>query len=411
MEESVYTLHQLLSGVREALDRAFPVSVWVKGEVQSLSVNRSGHCYIDLIEKNTLTGALLAQARAIIWSNRYRSLAVRFAAETGRSLEGGINILARVSVNYSELYGLSLVIEDIDHSFTAGEAFLERQRTIDRLTKEGMMDLNSQLPMADLPRRLAVISASTAAGYGDFMEHLHNNPYGFRFVSELFSAPMQGSEAPAGIEAALVAIADRVTDFDAVLILRGGGSATDLACFDSYDLALAIAQFPLPVLTAIGHERDVHVADMVAYEHLKTPTALADWFVDIFAQEDCRVQSLAGRLSLAVRTKSGVQTALLERMSSRLRGAVALKAAEQRGRIDGCVMRIRSAAGSLIAAHRHKVDLLEYKVGALNPAAILAKGFTLTLKDGKRVTSASQLQQGDVLTTIFPDGNKISEIK
>lgn len=389
MEETVYTLHQLLSGVREALDESFPVSVWVKGEVQSLSVNRSGHCYIDLIEKNVLTGALMAQARAIIWSNRYRSLAVRFAAETGRSLEAGISILARVSVNCSELYGLSLVIEDIDPSFTAGEAFLERQRTIDRLTREGMMDLNSRLSMAALPRRLAVVSASTAAGYGDFMDHLHNNPYGFRFLSELFAAPMQGSDAPAGIMDALAAVSSRESDFDAVLILRGGGSVTDLACFDDYDLALAIAQFPLPVLTAIGHERDVHVADMVAFEHLKTPTALADWFVDIFAQEDFLVQNLAGRLSLAVRTKGGIQMALLERMTSRIRSAVALK----------------------VAGQSRRVELLEYRVQALNPAAILAKGFTLTLRDGRRVTSAGQLQKGDVLTTIFPDGKVTSEIQ
>jgi exodeoxyribonuclease VII large subunit len=210
---------------------------------------------------------------------------------------------------------------------------------------------------------------------------------------------------------ALAAVAAREGEFDAVLILRGGGSATDLACFDDYHLALAIAQFPLPVLTAIGHERDVHVADMVAYEHLKTPTALADWFVDIFAQEDCRVQNLAGRLSLAVRTKGGVQVAQLERMTSRIRSALALKLAEQRGRIDGSIARLRSASGSIVAAQKHKVELLEYKVQALNPAAILAKGFTITLKDGRRVTSAGQLQKGDVLTTIFPDGNIKSEIQ
>ena len=388
MEETVYTLNQLLAGIREALDASFPVSVWVKGEVQSLSVNRTGHCYIDLIEKNALTGALLAQARAIIWSSRYRSLAVRFASAAGRNLEAGITILARVSVNYSELYGLSLIIEDIDPSFTAGAAFLERQRTIDRLTREGMMELNSQLPLAVLPRRLAVVSAATAAGYGDFMDHLHNNPYGFKFSSELFPAPMQGVEAPAGIVAALDSVAARMEEFDAVLILRGGGSATDLACFDDYDLALTIAQFPLPVLTAIGHERDVHVADMVAYEYLKTPTALADWFVELFAGEDHRVQSLAGRLSLAVRTKGGVQKALLERMVARIRGAVNINLSYQ----------------------RRKVEMLEYRVGALNPAAILAKGFTLTLKDGKRVASASELKQGDTITTLFPDGNAKSEV-
>ena len=388
MEESIYTLQQLLTQVRGALDAAFPVSVWVKAEIQSLSVNRSGHCYIDLIEKNMLTGALLAQARAIIWSSRYKSLAVRFSSEAGRNLEEGINILALVTVNYSELYGLSLVIEDIDPAFTAGEAFLERQRTIARLTEEGMMDLNAQLSLAPLPRRLAVISAQSAAGYGDFMEHLHNNPYGFKFASELFPSPLQGSEAPAGIIAALGLIADRKDEFDAALILRGGGSATDLACFDDYDLALNIAQFPLPVLTAIGHERDVHIADMVAFEHLKTPTALADFFVDIFATEDYQVQTLAGRLSLAVRTKAGEQRQKLERM----------------------VSRIRAASVAVVGGQRQKLNMLEYRIGALNPAAILAKGFSMTLKDGRRVTSAKQLKRGEHITTVFPDGNVSSEI-
>ena len=388
MEESIYTLQQLLSQVKGALDAAFPLSVWVKAEIQSLSVNRSGHCYIDLIEKNMLTGALLAQARAIIWSSRYKSLAVRFSAEAGRNLDEGINILALVTVNYSELYGLSLVIEDIDPAFTAGEAFLERQRTIARLTEEGMMDLNAQLELPELPRRLAVISAETAAGYGDFMEHLHNNPYGFRFISELFPAPLQGNEAPAGIIAALGLIADRKDSFDAALILRGGGSATDLACFDDYELALNIAQFPLPVLTAIGHERDVHIADMVAFEHLKTPTALADFFVDIFATEDYQVQTLAGRLSLAVRTKAG----------------------EQRQKLDRLVSRVRAASVAVIGDQRQKLNMLEYRIGALNPAAILAKGFSMTLRDGRRVTSKKQLKLGDIITTVFPDGNISSEI-
>ncbi len=388
MEETVYTLQQLLSQVRGAVDSSFPVSVWVKGEIQGLSVNRSGHCYLNLIEKNILTGALLAEVKAIIWSSRYRSLATRFEQETGRNVSDGMNVLVRVTVQFSELYGLSLIIEDIDSAFTAGEAFLERQRTILRLEEEGMMDLNAGLELPPLPRSLAVISAGTAAGYGDFMEHLNSNPYGFRFVCELFPAPMQGDQAPEGIIAALADVAARQQEFDAVLVLRGGGSATDLACFDDYDLALNIAQFPLPVLTAIGHERDVHVADMVAYEHLKTPTALADYFIDIFAQEDYAVTTLAGRLSLAVRTK----------------------AADQRLRLDRNVSRIRAAVSASISSQRQKVDMLSYRIGALNPASVLAKGFTLTLKEGRRVTDSAQLQSGDVIATVFADGNVKSKI-
>ena len=250
------------------------------------------------------------------------------------------------------------------------------------------MELNSALELPPLPRCLAVISAGTAAGYGDFMEHINGNPYGFKFSCELFPAPMQGAEAPEGIITALGAVAARQQEFDAVLVLRGGGSTTDLACFDNYDLALNIAQFPLPVLTAIGHERDVHVADMVAYEHLKTPTALADYFVDIFAQEDYAVTTLAGRLSLAVRTK----------------------AADQRSRLDRNVSRIRAAVSASISSQRQKVDMLSYRVGALNPASVLAKGFTLTLREGHRVNEAELLQAGDVITTVFTDGNVKSKV-
>ena len=388
MENNTYTLQQLLSQIKEAIEGAFPLSVWVRAEIGKMSVNRSGHCYMELIEKNVLTGALLAQVRAIIWSNRYRSIATRFAQESGRELEDGLEILALVNVQYSEQYGISLLINDIDASFTAGEAFLRRQRIVNRLTEEGMMELNSLLPLPELPRRLAVISSATAAGYGDFMDHLHNNPYGFKFVSELFEAPMQGGDAPAGIIEALERVAARAVDFDAVLILRGGGSATDLDCFDDYDLALNIAQFPLPVFTAIGHERDVHVADMVAFDHLKTPTALADYFVDIIADQDYRLQTLAGRLALAVRTK----------------------AASSRSGLDAFVLRLRSAVATKVALQSQKLQLLEYRVGAHNPAAILAKGFSMTLKDGRRVTSKNQLSAGDDITIILSDGSAKGKI-
>ena len=312
----------------------------------------------------------------------------KFANATGAALGPGMAVIFEGYVQYSDIFGLSLIIEDIDPSFTVGEAFAARARTIARLEKEGMMELNSGLQMAPLPRRLAVISAPTAAGYGDFMDHLHNNPYGFKFESELFPAPLQGSEAPVGIIAALGQISDRKDDFDAALILRGGGSATDLACFDDYELALNIAQFPLPILTAIGHERDVHIADMVAFEHLKTPTALADFFVDIFATEDYQVQMLAGRLSLAVRTKAG----------------------EQRQRLERLVSRVRAASVAVVGGQRQKLSMLEYRIGALNPAAILAKGFSMTLKNGRRVTSAKELKRGEHITTVFPDGNVSSKI-
>lgn len=383
MEQNTYTLEQLLGFVKEAIDENLPAPLWVKAEIQQLTRNRSGHCYLTLIEKSADGRTTLAEARAIIWSSKFAGIGSRFEVETGRKLEAGISVLCCVQANFSPVYGFSLIISDIDPSFTAGEAFLERQRTIARLQSEGMIGLNAQIPLPPLPRRLALISSATAAGYGDFMDHLHGNAYGFKFYSELFAAPMQGADAPTGIIAALGAVADRLEEFDAVLIMRGGGSASDLACFDDYNLALAIAQFPLPVFTAIGHERDVHVADMVAAEYLKTPTALADYFVDIFSAESLRLQSLSSRLSLAVRGKIAQSRLITENTVMKLRAAVKEKALQQ----------------------RQLISLLEYRVAALNPAAILAKGFALTLKDGRRITGKSQLCAGDEISIMFADGS------
>ncbi len=383
MEQDIYTLGQLLGFVKEAIDENLPAPLWVKAEIQQLARNRSGHCYLTLIEKSADSRTTVAEARAIIWGSKFPGISSRFEFETGRKLEAGIAVLCCVQANYSPVYGFSLIISDIDPSYTAGEAFLQRQRTIARLQSEGMIGLNAQNPLPLLPRRLALISSATAAGYGDFMDHLHGNAYGFKFSSELFAAPMQGADAPAGIIAALSTVADRRGEFDAVLIMRGGGSASDLACFDDYDLALAIAQFPLPVFTAIGHERDVHVADMVAAEYLKTPTALADYFVDIFSGESLRLQNLSSRLSLAVRGKIS----------------------QSRLKTENTVMRLRAAVREKTAQQRQRISLLEYRVGALNPAAILAKGFALTLKEGRRITGKSQVAGGDEVTIMFADGS------
>ena len=233
---------------------------------------------------------LIAKSSAIIWSSKYRFIAPYFESVTGTPLQEGLVILVQVQVNYSELYGMSLIIDDINPEFSLGEKEQERQRTIERLQKEGLMELQKELALPLLPYRLAVISASDAAGYRDFMRHIEENPYGFKVEPVLFPALMQGADCPSSIIAALDAILDEMHEgvdeelrrggYDAVLILRGGGAKLDLACFDDYQLAAVIAQYPIPVLTAIGHDQDYHVCDMVAHEYLKTPTALADYIID-----------------------------------------------------------------------------------------------------------------------------------
>ena len=388
MNENCLRLSELLASVQDALAESFPWELWVRGEIREFSVKRAGHCYLTLAEIDTATGKPVAEARAIIWRNTYNGLAPFFESNAGRPLQDGLSVLVNVSVNFSELYGFSLIVNDIDPSFTIGELALQRQQTIAKLEQDGMMDMNAQVPMSALPRRLAVISAATAAGYGDFLKQLSGNQFGFSFHTELFPAPMQGADAPQGIIAAFDAVAERENDFDAVLLLRGGGSESDLACFDNYDLALNIAQFPLPVLTAIGHERDLHIADMVAYKYLKTPTALADYFVDIFAEEAARVQSLASRMKSAVQGKIAFQQGRVTNLRQRMRSAVKLKIMEQTSR----------------------VTQLQLRIAVLNPQSVLEKGYALVTRGGARLDSAHKVSKGDRLTLIMRDGKVESEV-
>ena len=377
----LYTLYQLQSDISEVLAEAFTDSLWVRSEVSECSVNRSGHCYLTLVEKEEKSGRLLAKCSAVIWAQTYRILSAHFRSVTGSDIVAGMNILVKVQVNYSELYGLSLNIRDIDPSFTVGNLELERQRTIARLSEEGMMDINSSLELPALPRSLAVISAETAAGYRDFMEHLHGNQYGFTFATTLFPAPMQGAEAPSDIIAALDTIAQRIDEFDAVLILRGGGSVMDLVCFDDYELALNVAQFPLPVLTGIGHDKDYHVIDMVAWHNLKTPTALADFFIEMFVHEEQAVAALISRLKLALKSKSHRELALFDNMKVRIRSAVSLKASEA----------------------LRRVDLLQTRLIAANPRTLIEKGYLVVLKDGRRIATGAELVPGERLKVMFSD--------
>jgi len=377
----LYTLYQLQSDISEVLAEAFTDSLWVRSEVSECSVNRSGHCYLTLVEKEEKSGRLLAKCSAVIWAQTYRILSAHFRSVTGSDIVAGMNILVKVQVNYSELYGLSLNIRDIDPSFTVGNLELERQRTIARLSEEGMMDINSSLELPALPRSLAVISAETAAGYRDFMEHLHGNQYGFTFATTLFPAPMQGAEAPSGIIAALDTIAQRIDEFDAVLILRGGGSVMDLVCFDDHELALNVAQFPLPVLTGIGHDKDYHVIDMVAWHNLKTPTALADFFIEMFVHEEQAVAALISRLKLALKSKSHRELALFDNMKVRIRSAVSLKASEA----------------------LRRVDLLQTRLIAANPRTLIEKGYLVVLKDGRRIATGAELVPGERLKVMFSD--------
>lgn len=388
MEKEHIDLLELQTRLKQGIECLFPSRLWVKAEISAIKARSGGHCYMELSQSDSQ--GLTAKASAIIWSSKYRFIAPYFESVTGTPLQEGMTILAEVQVNYSQLYGMSLIINDVDPEYSLGLKELERQRTIERLTREGLMDLQKDLSLPLLPYRLAVISAEDAAGYRDFMRHLHENPYGFVFETDLYPALMQGSGCPASIIAALDEIAAGDVRYDAVLVLRGGGSRLDLSCFDDYELAAVIAQYPLPVLTAIGHDQDHHVCDMVAYASLKTPTALADFILEMYEDEDARLNSYMTRLKLAFGSRISAAESALELIRSRIRGALALK----------------------LAGMEARLDMLETRISAADPRKVLERGYLLAVGDGGRVIGkARDCAKGESLTLMFADGALDCEIR
>ena len=319
MEKEIFDLFELQQKLKKGVECLFPKRISIRAEVSAVKARNGGHCYLELSQSDG--SGLVAKTSAVIWASKYRFIAPYFESVTGAPISEGMVVLVEVQVSYSELYGLSLVINDIDPEYSVGVRELERQKAIERLQKEGLMDMQSGLELPVLPYRLAVVSAEDAAGYRDFMRHLHENPYGFVFSTELFPALMQGAGCPASIIQALDSIVESGEEFDAVLILRGGGAKLDLACFDDYSLAAVIAQYPMPVMTAIGHDQDYHVADMVAHTFVKTPTALADFFLEIYEDEDARLSLYLSRMRMAFNNRLALMESALNVLQARIKGA------------------------------------------------------------------------------------------
>ena len=381
MEKEHIDLLELQQRLKTGVELLFPNRIWVKAEVSAMKARNGGHCYLELSQSDK--NGLVAKVNAIIWSSRYRFLAPYFESVTGSPLQEGMVILVEIQVNFSELYGLSLIINDIDPEYSVGVKELERQRTIERLKEEGLMDLQKGLELVPLPYRLAVISAEDAAGYRDFMRHIEENQYGFKVEPVLFPALMQGADCPSSIISALDAIVADGGSWDAVLILRGGGAKLDLACYDDYALAAVIAQYPLPVLTAVGHDQDFHVCDMVAYEYLKTPTALADYIIDMYEAEDERISSCENRVRMALANRLYREESVLDSLVARIKGGFALK----------------------IAAMESALDVLQARIQAADPRQILDRGYALAVDAGGVVLKgASGRNVGDKVSVMFADG-------
>jgi exodeoxyribonuclease VII large subunit len=388
MEKEFIDLFELQRRLKQGVESLFPNRIWVKAEVSAIKARSGGHCYMELSQSNER--GLVAKSSAIIWSSKYRLIAPYFESVTGSPLQEGLVILVQVQVNFSELYGMSLIIDDINPEFSLGEKEQERQRTIARLQQEGLMGLQKELCLPVLPYRLAVISAEDAAGYRDFMRHIEENPHGFKVQPVLFPALMQGADCPSSIISAMDRIIEDDSQWDAVLILRGGGSKLDLACFDDYELSAVIAQYPLPVLTAIGHDQDYHVCDMVAHEFLKTPTALADFIIDLYSSEDERISSYENRIRLALSNRLYREEALLDSLAARVKGGFTLK----------------------IAAMESALQVLQTRIAAADPRRILERGYALAVDaDGVVMKGIGNRQVGDKVTVMFADGSLRTEVQ
>jgi len=427
MESQTLSLHQLLTQVKSALKSALPFSWWVVAEISELKVNYSGHCYLELIEKETAGDAIKARARATIWSSVFRMLQPYFETTTRTRLAAGIQVMVKVIVEFHELYGFSLNITDIEPSYTLGKLVQQKQEIINRLIAEGVFEMNKLLKLPELPGRVAVISSRTAAGFGDFMDQLIRNPYGYRFNIKLFPAVMQGDEAEQSISGALDTIYAREDFFDVVVIIRGGGAQSELNCFNSYWLASHICQFPLPVLTGIGHEQDETIADLVAHTRLKTPTAVAEFLLNQFRVADERINELSLAISDLVservtlekerlyRIIMTLKPVLKERLTTssgdlrylgiKLNGSVRQLLIRKSGIIQKKNADVRTGIREYLNKKRHALEILERKNSYLDPFLILKRGYSVTYYQGKPLRNPSVVDKNEVLETRLAEGN------
>ena len=423
IEQGYIELLELQQLIRDGVEEAVPGSVRVRAEVASLQRKANGHCYLNLTQSDR--GQPVADIRAMIWKWHYPMLKAFFEQETGQPLQAGITVLVRVQVHFSEQFGMSLFIDEIDPAFTVGEQALAKKKAIEKLTAGGYLEMQQELALPELPYRLAVITSKTAAGYGDFRRHLLENEAGYAFRLDLYEALMQGEQAPASIVSAILEAQEQ--PFDALLILRGGGSEMDLACFDDYDLAVAIATCPVPVITAIGHDRDFHIADLVANRYVKTPTALADLFLDIYADEDALLDALQTRVRHAVADRLGGMVRNVDALAQRLRLSLQGRFHEEEQRVqariarirlgltqkyaslvrlaDAAAHRVRFAAGARISQEFSALALKEALIKASDPRNILGLGYVLvTGRDNKVLKSVDRVQVGDRIGVRFSDG-------
>ena len=411
MEEQALSLYELNGLVKRTIRDRMSETYWVQAELSDVRSNYSGHCYLEFIQKDASGNNLIAKARGTIWSNIYKMLKPYFEQETGQAFASGIKVLVRVSVDFHELYGYSLTVLDIDPTYTVGDMERKRREILRQLEEEGVIDLNKELEMPVLPQRIAVISSATAAGYGDSCNQLSNNPRGYGFYTELFPAIMQGERVEESIIAALDAIYARLEAFDVVVIIRGGGATSDLSGFDTYELAANCAQFPLPIITGIGHERDDTVIDLIAHTRVKTPTAAAAFLVACMDQVADRLDNLSFRLQQGVRNRLLWEHRRIEGLKQRIPSAVYKRISDAKYGLLAANRDLQMATRQFLSMKKHRLELLQQRLNDALPKKQLARGYSITLKNGKAVKDASALKEGDTLVTLLYKGKVESVIK
>lgn len=426
--KNAMTLLEMLDVVRTFVQQPATQNVWVVAEVQDVQV-RGGHCYMEMLQKDD-AGRQQARVRGCIWASNYSRIAHTFYNATGQQFASGLKVMAKVSASFHPVFGMSLVISEVNPEFTMGDLLRRRAAILRRLQAEGVLEMNRQLRWPLVPQRIAVVSAPGAAGYGDFMNQLYTNPSRLRFVTRLYPATMQGATAPQSIIAALSAVADDAEQWDGVVIIRGGGATSDLQAFEDYDLATTVAQFPLPVAIGIGHERDVTVLDYVANARLKTPTAVAEWLIGCGENVLSAVNNLGARILQAATDRvSGNRQQLaqaegllptlargaVERSRARLDNATGMLAGvsgrlihPQFERLAMTVQAIATATDNLIRRRRDALAASEQLLGALSPQATLARGYSITRVDGHAVTSPDDIPPGALIETTLAAGTLLS---
>ena len=431
MKMKTITLYELNSLVRQTIEIGLPKSYWVEAEISELREN-GGHCYLELIEKDKRYNTPIAKASARCWRQTWGMVKPYFENTTGQQLKAGMKVLIEVYAQFHEAYGFSWIISDIDPNYTLGDMARKRQEIIKRLKEEGVFDLNKQLDLPLFSQRIAVISSKSAAGYGDFANQLYGNQYGYYFEAELFAATMQGEDVERSIIKALNAINDRCDDFDCVVIIRGGGATSDMSGFDALELAENVANFPLPIITGIGHDRDECILDMVSHTRVKTPTAAAALLIDNLHTAERRIDDARQRIANLTSRKMEVEKLRLNRLAERLPALFGSVKDKQEARLDilqerlfrlaeirlsNCEnivgqleKKISLTAEHLLMVEKHRLELLEGRAQNLDPQLLLRRGYSITLVGGKALRDPSQVKQGDKIETRLEKGTIISTI-